>query len=95
MPPSVIDELRNKYSTFRTRHDEWYESRKLAEDRAVQRKKNLARMVSTPMMELREKTRQDKLAKDAELTDAQLASIGEVIANERMNAAKQVAQAQQ
>ncbi|KAF1350869.1 hypothetical protein BDV97DRAFT_295055 [Delphinella strobiligena] len=95
MPPSVIDELRNKYSVFRDRHEDWYEARKLAEDRAQEQKKLLARMVSTPMMELREKKRQEKLTNDSDLSEDQLAKIGQVMAKERLNAARKVAHAQQ
>ena len=95
MPPSVIDELRSKYSVFRDRHDEWYEEMKIAEDRADEHKKLLARMISTPTMELKERTRQEKLARDSELTDEQLAQIGQVMANERLKAASRVAKGQQ
>lgn len=95
MPPSVIDELRNKYSVFRDRHDDWYEASKIAEDRAQEQKKLLARMVSTPMMELREKKRQEKLTNESDLSEDQLAKIGQVMAKERLNAARKVANAQQ
>lgn len=95
MPPSVIDELRNKYSVFRTRHEDWYEARKIAEDRAQEYKKNLAKMVSTPTMELKERTRLEKLEKEMDLSEEQLAKIGQVIAEERMKAASQVARSQQ
>jgi len=95
MPHSVIDELRSKYSTFRDRHDEWYEESLLAEDRGEERKKALARFISTPLMELKEKTRQEKLARQSDLTDEQLANIGKVIADERLKAASTVAQSQQ
>jgi len=91
MPPTVIDELRNKYGTFRKRHEDWYIQRKEAEDRAELHKKTLARLVSTPTMELGEKTRRERLAKDSHLTEDQLASIGQVIAHERRNAARTVA----
>ncbi|KAI4739800.1 hypothetical protein E4T44_15200, partial [Aureobasidium sp. EXF-8845] len=58
MPPSVIDELRNKYSIFRSRHEPSYIAGKEAQDRASQHRQNLARLVSTPLAELKEKTRQ-------------------------------------
>ncbi|KAL1302104.1 hypothetical protein AAFC00_002539 [Neodothiora populina] len=90
MPPSVIDELRNKYSVFRTRHEDWYVARKEAEDRAVQQKKELARLVSTPTMELREKTRRERLDSRKDLNPDQLAEIGRLVAEGRRSAAKEV-----
>lgn len=95
MPPTVIDELRNKYSVHRDRHEDWYEAAKVAEDAARSHKKKLAAMVSTPLMELRELKKQEKLDKDAELTDEQLATIGRVIAQEKLNATRKVAQGEQ
>lgn len=80
MPRSVIDELRGKYSIFRTRHEPEYVAKKLAMDRAVERKELLAKSVMTPMMELREKRREDKARQEKELTEEQLAKIGEVMA---------------
>lgn len=38
MPMGVIDELRNKYSVFRTRHDESYVAAKMAEDAAAEQR---------------------------------------------------------
>lgn len=95
MPPSVIDELRNKYSVYRTRHDDDYAAAKITKELAVEAKKALAKTVMTPLMELREKKRLEKLAQDEDLSDEQLAKIGEVIATERMNAARRVAQGEQ
>lgn len=95
MPPSVIDELRNKYSRFRTRHDDDHATAKISEDLAVEAKKALARTVMTPLMELQEKKKLEKLAQETELTDEQLAKIGEVIAMERLNAVRRVAQGEQ
>lgn len=91
MPPSVIDELRNKYSKFRTRHEDWFIEKKMEQDRVEERAKRMSRMVSTPLMELKEKSRLDKLAKTEELTDEQLMKIGNVMAVERMNAVAEAA----
>merc|ERR1711939_384049 len=60
MPLSVIDELRNKFSRFRTRHDWDFIERKELEDEREEKRKDLS--------------------------DEQLAKIGEVIAAERAKA---------
>jgi large subunit ribosomal protein L24 len=92
MPPSVIDELRNKYSIFRSRHEPSYIAAKEAQDRALQHKENLARLVSTPLAELKEQRRQEKLANPLELSEAQLARIGEVMEQEKQNAINKLSQ---
>ncbi|KAK6006325.1 hypothetical protein QM012_006735 [Aureobasidium pullulans] len=92
MPPSVIDELRNKYSIFRTRHEPAYIAAKEAQDRAAKHKENLARLVSTPLAELKEQRRQERLANPVELSEEQLARIGEVMAQEKQNAINKLSQ---
>lgn len=92
MPMSVIDELRNKYSIFRSRHEPEYIAQKEAQDRAAQHKQNLARLVSTPLAELKEQQRQQKLANPLKLTEEQLARIGEVMAQEKQNAINKISQ---
>lgn len=91
MPPSIIDELRNKYSIFRTRHEPDYVARKEAEEQAAKHRENLARLASTPLAELKEKKRLEKLANPPTLTEEQLASIGEVMAQQKSNAINSVA----
>ncbi|KAI5207532.1 hypothetical protein E4T39_02009 [Aureobasidium subglaciale] len=90
MPPSVIDELRNKYSIFRSRHEPEYIAAKDAQDQAAKHRENLARLVSTPLAELKEQQRQEKLANTLELSEEQLARIGEVMAQEKQNAIAKV-----
>ena len=93
MPMSVIDELRNKYSRFRTRHDWEYVQKKEAEDEKMERRKGLGKTMRTPLQELAELRQTQKKAKERELTDEQLARIGEVIAQEKQrmeNAVKQL-----
>lgn len=94
MPPSVIDELRNKYSIFRKRHDPEYVARKEfeAEDGEL-RQALLAKTVSTPLQELRELRNRQSEEKSRELSVEQLARIGEVIAAERAKATGAVAKA--
>lgn len=70
MQPSIIDELRNKYSSFRTRHDEDYLDRKREENVRMEWKKH--KTLLTPLEEFRkaevERKQQERLAKsrDAE-----------------------------
>ena len=81
MPGSVIDELRNKYSKFRDRHDEEYLAKKMAEDERAQIKKDSVRLMMTPLQELHRKERAERLAKgQPTLSENTLAKIGEVMA---------------
>ena len=91
MPTSVVDELRNKYSRFRTRHDSDYIAAKEALLAQEERKKLLGRLVTTPTMELQERNRQERAAAQG-LTEEQLARIGEVMVRERMTAVQKAAQ---
>lgn len=86
MPVSVIDELRNKYSKFRTRHDWEYVQRKEAEDARVEKRKDLIKTMRTPLQELADMRAKQKAALEKTLTDEQLAKIGEVMYNERAKA---------
>jgi large subunit ribosomal protein L24 len=61
MPPTVIDELRNKYSVFRDRHDDEYIQKKearLARREEWERRK--AEMMLTPLQEFHRKQRAEK-----------------------------------
>jgi len=80
MPMSVIDELRNKYSKFRTRHDPEYIAAKMEEDRIAEEQKSLSKKMRTPLNEANRKARKErkKLGKGA-LTDDMLAKIGELM----------------
>ena len=81
MPISVVDELRNKYGRYRMRHDpEYIRKQELLEARKEGRSA-MSRLVSTPMMELRARNTAERAeAAQRELSDEQLASIGEVMA---------------
>jgi len=91
MPRSVVDELRNKYSRFRTRHDPEYVASKEALLAKEERKKLLGKLVTTPTMELRERNRRERAAAQG-LTEEQLATIGEVMARERTAAVQKAAE---
>lgn len=86
MPMTVIDELRNKYSKFRTRHDWEYVQKKEAEDARAEKRKGLGKTMRTPLQELADMRAKQKAAAERVLTDEQMAKIGEVIASERAKA---------
>ncbi len=85
MPSSVIDELRNKFSIFRTRHDPEYVARKMEEDRLAEMRKKLVKDVRTPLhdMRLREKELKRKKGK-GKLPDDMLEKLGRVISERKM-----------
>ncbi|KAM3072762.1 hypothetical protein ACMFMF_007093 [Clarireedia jacksonii] len=84
MPASVIDELRNKYSVFRTRHDPEYVAKKVAEDQEIAAKKKASREMDTPLKEINRKARKLRKAKGkGKLTKGMLLKIGEVISRRR------------
>lgn len=83
MPMTVIDELRGKYSKYRTRHDYDYRARKEAEAEATESRKGLIKNMRTPLQELAELRAQQKAAEARELTSEQLATIGEVMVQEQ------------
>ena len=66
MPPSIIDELRGKYSKFRTRHDEEWLEGKREEDRLAEDKKRWEKLaMRSPAQEAagREKGRRKRMRK--------------------------------
>jgi len=85
MPGSVIDELRNKFSVFRTRHDPEYIAKKQAEDAEVEEKKRLSReMRMTPLKEIHHRERATNRAKNNnKLTPEMKIRIGKLIAEKR------------
>lgn len=81
MPETVIDELRNKYSRFRTRHDPEYIARLEAEEKAKEERKKLMESMRTPLQELHRVERANKKKKGKpRLTLEMLEKIGEVMA---------------
>ena len=80
MPPSVIDELRNKYSKFRDRHDDDYIRAKMLEDEK-EGARATSESMSTPLREAKRRERQEKKSKGKpKLTTDMLARIGEIMA---------------
>lgn len=84
MPSSVIDELRNKYSIFRTRHDPEYIEAKLAEDREKEARKKAVEHMRTPLKEIIRRVRKENKKKGrGKLTKEMLERMGQVIAKKR------------
>ncbi|CAL3971290.1 unnamed protein product [Diplocarpon coronariae] len=81
MPGSVIDELRNRYSIFRTRHEPEYIEKKEKEEQEKEERKKTIRKMRTPLNEANRKARKErkKLGK-GKLTEDMLLKIGQVIA---------------
>ena len=84
MPGSVIDELRNKFSKFRTRHDPEYIEAKMQEDRDAEARKKQSAEMRTPLKEINRKERKLRRAKGkGELTSEMLEHIGRAIARKK------------
>ena len=86
MPPSIIDELRNKYSKFRDRHDEDFILKKKKEDEAAERKKReLKQLMRSPTQELykREQNRKKRAGSKQKLDEDTLSIIGQHMAKHR------------
>jgi large subunit ribosomal protein L24 len=93
MPLSVIDELRSKYSKFRTRHDWEFVQKMEARDAREEKRKELIKTVRTPLQELADMRAKQKAAAEKTLTDEQMAKIGEVIFKERTKAVQSLKRA--
>ncbi|KAJ0124927.1 kow motif containing protein [Diaporthe amygdali] len=84
MPTEVIDELRNRYSKFRTRHTDEYVAKKEAEEAEKLARRKMITTMRTPVQELNAKIKAEKRARgQPELTEDMLAKIGEVMARNR------------
>lgn len=87
IPEGVIDELRNKYSKFRTRHEDWYVARKEAQADAKQRERETLRAMQTPLEEFNEMQREIRdAAGEPDLSEEMLSKIGEVMAKSKADA---------
>lgn len=85
MPPQVLNELRNRYSKFRTRHEPEYIKKKEDQEyaKAVAKGKIPAPSMMTPLEELNAKIRAErKDRQEPELTDSMLLKIGRIMARE-------------
>lgn len=89
MPETVIDELRNKFSKFRTRHDPEYIAEKIREDEEKEAKKKSIEEMRTPLKEINRRERKLRKAKGkGTLTRDMLENIGRAIAQKRQLALK-------
>jgi large subunit ribosomal protein L24 len=66
MPDSVIDELRNKYSKRRVRHDAEYVAKIEAKAKEEQIKVESAKQMETPLKEFQRKLREDSILQRSE-----------------------------
>jgi large subunit ribosomal protein L24 len=81
MPEDLINELRNQYSKFRTRHTPEYIAKKAAEDDEKRAKKEQDKEMLTPVQEFNRMQREIRRARGQPvLTEEMLAKIGEVMA---------------
>ncbi|KAJ9141970.1 hypothetical protein NKR23_g7577 [Pleurostoma richardsiae] len=84
VPEALIDELRNRYSIFRTRHEPEYVARKEAELAEKEARTRMVDTMRTPLMELNRKQREERKARGQPvLTDEMLEKIGELMARNR------------
>lgn len=85
MPDSVIDELRNRYSKFRTRHTEEYVAKIEAQEaEKLARKKGKIDEMLLPVQEYNRKMRELRRERGKpELSEEMLEKIGEVVARSR------------
>ncbi|KAM0425223.1 hypothetical protein ACHAPT_009540 [Fusarium lateritium] len=84
MPESVLDELRNKFSKFRTRHEEWYVQQKEGEEEAAQARADSVLSMQTPLQEYHAQQRELRAAQgEPELSDEMLEKLGAIIAQRK------------
>ncbi|GAO19088.1 uncharacterized protein UV8b_07253 [Ustilaginoidea virens] len=84
MPDQVLDELRNKYSRFRTRHEPWYIKQKEMEEAAKKGRIESVKSMQTPLDEFHQRQRELRDAKgEPELSDDMLEKIGEHMAKKK------------
>ncbi|KAI9696960.1 MAG: hypothetical protein M1836_004921 [Candelina mexicana] len=84
MPSSVIDELRNKYSIFRDRHDPEYIARKEEEWQEATKSQRSSVLMRTPLQEANRRARWERKSKGrGKLTPEMLSRVGEVMAAKR------------
>lgn len=84
MPDQILDELRNKYSRFRTRHEPWYIEQKEMEEAARKGRSEAFKSMQTPLDEFHERQREIRDTEgEPELSEEMLAKIGEFMAKKK------------
>ncbi|KAM4066864.1 KOW domain-containing protein [Hirsutella rhossiliensis] len=87
MPEQVIDELRNKYSKFRTRHEPWYVEKKEAQEAAKKERAEPALSMQTPLADYHERQRELRdNGKEPRLTEPMLMRLGKFMARQKVEA---------
>ena len=77
MPETLINELRNQYSRFRTRHEAWYIQKKTAEAEAEKQTKKGVETMLTPLEEFNRQRKAERRALGQPvLTEEMLEKIG-------------------
>ena len=85
MPEGLVNELRNRYSKFRTRHEAWYVEKKIAEAEAPKRAKKEVDTMLTPQEEFnRQRKEERRVLGQPELTEGMLEKIGELMAKAKV-----------
>lgn len=81
IPETVVDELRNQYSKFRTRHTPEYIAKKEAEEAEKKARVDSVKSMLTPLQEFNRHRRELRRARgQPELTDEMLEKIGQIMA---------------
>ena len=81
MPPPVLDELRNKFSRFRTRHEGWYVAKMEHKEMLKKRRSETVKSMMMPMDELYEENQKTKATKpEPQLSADMLEKLGQIIA---------------
>ncbi|KAM0201762.1 hypothetical protein ACHAPI_001813 [Fusarium lateritium] len=89
MPETVIDELRNKFSKFRTRHEEWYMQQKEAEAAMTEARKESVQSMMTPLQEFHALQREKHAEEgEPELSEEMLEKLGGIVAQRKEAALK-------
>lgn len=84
MPEQVVDELRNKFSRFRTRHEAWYIEKKEMEEALKKGRRETIKAMQTPLDEFHEKNREARAERgEPELSEEMLTKIGEFMAKKK------------
>ncbi|GAB0134249.1 hypothetical protein EsDP_00002629 [Epichloe bromicola] len=84
MPDHVLDELRNKYSRFRTRHEPWFVEHKEMEEAVKKGRAEAIKSMQTPLEEFHERQRELRDTQgEPELSDDMLEKIGEIMAKKK------------
>lgn len=80
MPSTVLDELRNKFSRFRTRHEGWYVAKKEHEAALKKKKADTVQSMMSPGDEMYEINKAKKaVQKEPQLSKAMLQKLGEIM----------------